>query len=158
MSDIPGRIFNIAKSYLDAAKDRLAEIDTAAQTELDKAMSHDDFSTPAPSDPMERARQKIARTQGENTARQEMPPPGVSDVPDPMQIAYKVIGVPQGSDYLTVESAVNKLRERVDPSKFPSGSQEQAEAKIIGERVEEAFRTLRASLDPNAGRFDRLEI
>ena len=158
MSDIPGRIFNIAKSYLDTAKGRLAEIDAAAQTELDNAIARNEASA-SPADPMERARQKIAQTQGVNKAYTEMPPPSASPaVPDPVQVAYKVIGVPPGSDFLTVESAVNKLRERVSPAKFPDGSQEQAEAKQIGERVEEAFRTLRASLDPNAGRFDRLEI
>ena len=76
-----------------------------------------------------------------------------------MRTAYKIIGVPNGSDFLTVESAVNKLRERCSPTRFPNGSSEQADAQVILQRVEEAFAVLKNALEPMSGsRFDKLEL
>ncbi len=166
MSDNLGRIYKVAKAYLDAAKDRLGEIDSRAQEELTRSLGHDDIRIPDPppassDDPMERARAKIAAAQGTVSARREFSasqtPPSPA-TPDPVQTAYKIIGVPHGSDWLTVQQAVAKLRERCAPSRFAPGSQEQAEAQIILQRVEEANQVLRNALDPGAGRFDRLEI
>ena len=171
MSDIPGRVYKIAKAYLDAAKDRLGEIDATAQEELSRSLSHDDIRIPDPppassDDPMERARAKIAASQGAVTARREFSasqtqPNGATPNPpaaDPLQTAYKIVGVPNGAEYVTVQQAVTKLRERCAPSRFADGSEEQAEAKVILQRVEEAYQVLSNALNPGAGRFDKLEF
>ncbi len=159
MSEIPGRLFRIAKTYLDAAKDRLGEIDARAQDELTRALNRDDIQAglAGSDDPMERAQAKIAATRGETVARREAAP--ASQTPtDPIQTAYKIIGIPPGSDYLTVQTAVNKLRERCAPSRFPNGSVEQSESQMILQKVEEAYQVLQNALDPGAGRFDKLEL
>lgn len=164
MSDVPGRLYRIGKAYLDAAKGRLSEIDAQAQEELSKSLNRDDLVIPAPpvyntaSDPMERAAAKIAALRGQSAARQEAAPPSQAPQTDPVQTAYKILGVAPGSDWPTVQQTVNKLRERGAPSNFPDGSQEQTDAKAILERVEEAYQVLRNALDPTEGRFDRLEI
>ena len=162
MSEIPGRLFRIAKTYLDAAKGRLDEIDSRAQDELTKALNRDDIQSGLSSsdDPMARAQAKIAAARGESASRREAAPvsqtaPGATD---PIQTAYKIIGVPPGSDYLTVQTAVNKLRERCAPSRFPNGSVEQSESQMILSKVEEAYQVLQNALDPGAGRFDKLEL
>ena len=162
MSEIPGRLFRIAKTYLDAAKDRLDEIDSRAQDELTKALNRDDIQSglSGSDDPMTRAQAKIAAARGEAPARREAAPAGQAapTVTDPIQTAYKIIGVPVGADYLTVQTAVNKLRERCAPSRFPNGSVEQSESQMILTKVEEAYQVLQATLDPGAGRFDKLEL
>lgn len=167
MTDIPGRVYRIAKAYLDAAKDRLGEIDARAQEELSRSLSHDDIKIPDPppassDDPMERARAKIAAAQQTSTARREFaasqPAAGAAPAPDPLQTAYKIIGIPNGADYATVQQAVSKLRERCAPARFSEGSEEQAEAKVILQRVEEAYQVLSNALNPGAGRFDKLEF
>lgn len=170
MSDIPGRLYNVARAYLGAAKERLDTLDARAQDELSRALTHDDLPGTAPpaaaSDPMERARAKIAAMQGQSAARHELAPasgslPGSPALPlatDPNETAYKILGLPLGSDYLAVQSAVDKLRRRCDPARFPAGSEEQAEAQLILAKVEEAHQLLRVSLNEGMGRFDKLEI
>lgn len=170
MSDIPGRLYNVARAYLGAAKERLDTLDARAQEELSRALTHDDLpGTAAPavsSDPMERARAKIAAYQGQAGARRELAPasetlpaaPAAGPSTDPVQTAYRILGLPPGADYLAVQSATDKLRRRCDPARFPAGSEEQAEAQTILAKVEEAHQLLRASLNEGLGRFDKLEI
>ncbi len=170
MSDIPGRLYNVARAYLGAAKERIDTLDARAQEELSRALTHEDLpgtaSPLASSDPMERARAKIAALQGQSAARRELAPASQSSVlspapplsTDPVQTAYKILGLPPGADYLAVQSAVDKLRRRCDPARFPAGSEEQAEAQIILAKVEEAHQLLRVSLNEGMGRFDKLEI
>lgn len=173
MSDIPGRLYNVARAYLGAAKERLDTLDARAQEELSRALTHDDLpGTAAPavsSDPMERARAKIAAYQGQAGARRELVPasestpsthasPAPRPSTDPVQTAYRILGLPPGSDYLAVQSATDKLRRRCDPARFPAGSEEQAEAQTILAKVEEAHQLLRASLNEGLSRFDKLEI
>ncbi|MDQ2798443.1 MAG: J domain-containing protein [Armatimonadota bacterium] len=169
MSDLFGRSFRLAKTYLDAAKGRLDEISTGAQEELTRALNRDDIQAglSASDDPMERAQAKIAAARQASASRTELAPeravPDAIPAPaapqtDPLQTAYKILGVPPGSDFLTVQTAANKLRERCAPSRFPDGTQEQTEAKMILQKVEEAYQVLQNALDPSAGRFDKLEI
>jgi len=162
MSDLFGRSLRLAKTYLDEAKGRVADISDSAQQELTRALNRDDIQSglAASPDPMERAQTKINAARGLGTARQEAAPaaqtaPGVAD---PVQTAYRIIGVPPGSDYLTVQTAVNKLRELCAPSRFPNGSAEQSDSQIILQKVEEAYQVLQNALDPGAGRFDKLEL
>ncbi len=171
MSDIPQRVVRVARAYLDAARDRLGEIDARAQEELSRSLTHDDVRVPDPppassDDPMERARAKIAAAQASITARGELSasqfqavvPGSVDSAPNPVTTAYKIIGVPAGSDFAAVQQAVTKLRERCAPTRFPDGSEEQAEAKVILQRVEEAYQMLSNTLNPGSGRFDKLEF
>src|SRR5579875_2290367 len=101
MSDNLGRLYKIAKAYLDSAKDRLGEIDARAQEELSRSATHDDIPVPSPTpsrssdDPMERARAKIAAAQQNTSARHEynfsQPASASTAAPttDPVQTAYK---------------------------------------------------------------------
>ncbi len=162
MSEIPGRLFRIAKTYLDEARGRVEDISDKAQEELTRALNRDDIQAglASPGDPMARAQAKIAAARGETAARDESRPAGQTapGATDPIQTAYKIIGVPAGSDYLTVQTAVNKLRERCAPSRFPNGSEEQSQSQRILQKVEEAYQVLQTVLDPGAGRFDKLEL
>lgn len=170
MSDLFGRSFRLAKTYLDAAKGRLDEISTGAQEELTKALERDDIKAglSASDDPMERAQAKITAARQASASRNELSPerafPASSPSSaspaqtDPLQTAYKILGIPPGSDFLTVQTAANKLRERCAPTRFPDGTQEQTEARLILQKVEEAYQVLQNALDPSAGRFDKLEI
>ena len=158
MSNLSGRLLRLTQSYLEAAKERLGEIDARAQEELTRALNRDDIQAGLSSsdDPMERAQAKLNAARQTASARQELPP--TVGQTDPIQTAYKIIGIPPGSDFLTVQTAVNKLRERCDPSHFLPGSQEQSEARMILQKVEEAYQTLQNALDPGASRFDKLEL
>lgn len=170
MSDLLGRSFRLAKTYLNEAKGRLSDITADAQEELTKALNRDDIQAGlnSPNDPMERAQAKIAAARATAAGQRELSPgryapsSGQTTSPatpsDPMQTAYKILGVPAGSDFLTVQAAANKLRERCAPSRFADGTEEQSEARLILQKVEEAYQVLQNALDPGAGRFDKLEI
>jgi len=170
MSGLSGRLLRLTKTYLEAAKDRLGEIDAVAQEELTRALNRDDIQAGLSSsdDPMERAQAKLNAARQTSSARQELSPSQEIPMPpeashsanltDPIQTAYKIIGIAPGSDFLTVQTAVNKLRDRCAPSRFAEGSQEQSEARMILQKVEEAYQTLQNALDPGAGRFDKLEL
>ena len=162
MSDLLGRSLRLAKTYLNDAKDRISDISDSAQEELTKALDRSDIQAglSASDDPMTRAQAKISAARGETVARREAAPAGQNapGVSDPIQTAYKIIGVLPGSDYLTVQAAVNRLRERCAPSRFPNGSVEQSESQMILQKVEEAYQILQKELDPGAGRFDKLEL
>jgi hypothetical protein len=165
MSDLWGRSFRLAKNYLDDAKGRLDEITAEAQEELTKALDRDDIKAGLASsdDPMVRAQAKIQAARQGAAGRRELSPPPDAPAPaapasDPIGTAYKILGLPPGADFLTVQAAAGKLRERCDPSRFPDGSPEQADARRILQKVEESYRVLQNALDPGAGRFDKLEI
>jgi hypothetical protein len=172
MPDFSQRVYGIAKGYLDAARGRLAEIDAKAQEELDRALTRGEASLPTASsdDPMERAKAKIAAARQSSdafNAAQSHPlldklPDNNGALPplttDPLATAYRIIGVPNGSDYSTVDQAVQKLRDRCAPSRFPQGSPEQKEAETILARIEDANRVLKNALDSTEGRFDKLEF
>ncbi len=170
MSDLFGRSFRLAKTYLDAAKGRLDEVSQSAQEELTRALNRDDIQAglSASDDPMERAQAKINAARQASAARESLSPASAAPMPgptspsatqsDPTLTAYKILGIPPGSDFLTVQTAANKLRERCALSRFPDGTAEQNEARIILQKVEEAYQVLQNALDPGAGRFDKLEI
>ena len=169
---VPDRIYQLAKSYLDAAIERLGEIDNRAQAELDKALAPGGTAAAglsASDDPMDRAAAKIAASRGDVAARGELRPErynfSTSDPsaatgpdPDPIQTAYRVIGVPVGSDMATVDAAVAKLRERAAPERFAEGSQERDDAARIQGRVDNAYAVLQDAHGVEKNRFDRLEL
>ena len=192
MSDISGRILNLAKSYVDVARNRIQDIDAAAIAELQSALSGTDLSRvnpnveyqPVSNDPMARAASKIAAAQALakldeaasspastvpsplNQAanvedqiaaleRKAAPPPAPTT---PERTAYRIIGVPDGSERAVVEDAVRKLRERCAPERFAAGSPERQEALNILTRIDEAFTLLMRSFNVETSRFDKLEL
>jgi len=173
---VPDRIYQMAKAYLDAARGRLDEIDSRAQSELEKALSPGGSARSSVDgiysnmdDPMSRAEAKIANARGEAAARSQLQPqrynfstadPSVNagPDPDPVQTAYRVIGVPIGSDMTTINAAVQKLRERAAPERFPEGSVEREDATRIQARVDNAYAVLEETLGVQKNRFDRLEL
>jgi curved DNA-binding protein CbpA len=68
------------------------------------------------------------------------------------------MGVPVGSDLVTVQAAYEKLARRCDPRRFPDGSTEQKEAELILKRVNAAYEVLKKRLDPTESRFGKLEL
>jgi hypothetical protein len=174
MSDLLGRAYSVAKGYLDNARERLETVDAQAQEEMRRALPREGGDVPpqAPTsgrvgtseetDPFARAAAKIAAAQAQAGAqRQELErrDQATTPPPDPVATAYKIIGVPAGSDFETVRAAVDQLRARCAPARFPDGSNEQAEARVILQRVEEAFHVLQNALPAqNGSRFDKLEL
>jgi len=57
-----------------------------------------------------------------------------------------------------VLSEYNQLAARCDPRRFPEGSEEQHQAKVILERINGALDVLRLKLDPTNHRFGKLEL
>jgi len=193
MSDIPGRLYNIAKSYVDTAKGRIQAIDEAAIAELQSALSRTDMAgvnpnaeyRPVSDDPMARASAKIAAAKArasfdgfsqttspstasnapqellsapEQLAALEKASPPKPATASPESTAYRIIGIPDGSDRTTVEDAVRKLRERCAPERFTEGSSERSEALKILARIDEAYTLLMRSFNVEASRFDKLEL
>ena len=76
MSDLLGRSFRLAKTYLDAAKERLEDVSASAQEELTRALNRDDIQSglSASDDPMERAQAKINAARQTTAARESLSP------------------------------------------------------------------------------------
>lgn len=162
---VPDRIYRIAKATLDAARGRLDDIDQRAASELEQALGPGGSTLGSTSDdPMVRAAAKIAasrasaRTQRYNFSTSE--PTQAEREADPVQTAYRVIGVPYGSDMSVVDKAVAELRSRAAPDRFPEGSPERDSAIKIHSRIDNAYAVLQDAKGQSAGvnRFDRLEL
>ena len=188
VSNIPDRLFKISKSYLDQVRDRIDSELTErerAQAEQELRSRGEDASLPAfadesgpdefhaADDMMRRAEERIAAARREREARSAAAqaqtaaaPPTLAANPaqtaaenaDPNASDYRVLGVPVGSDLMTVLSAYEKLSRRCDPRRFPEGSKEQAEATRILARVNTSYENLRKRLDPTENRFGKLEL
>jgi hypothetical protein len=77
---------------------------------------------------------------------------------DPKEWAQKVLGVTPGADFVEIRAAFERLHTRSDPSKFPSGSEEAAQANEIHVRVQKAYAILSEGFDSTEKRFKSLEI
>lgn len=172
----------MAQAYLDSARNRLADIDPAAEEELRRSLPREasDYSGSGPvglpppqttMSAMERARNKINAAQQQVASRRQLQPEHYNFGPaaqptdiapaaetDVTTTAYRIIGVPEGSAFPVVEKAVLKLRERCAPERFPEGSAEREEATQILRRIDDAFRVLKGSLGVPESRFDKLEF
>ena len=184
---IPERIFRLGKAYVNRMRERVDEwekdLDSAEkelQSEADRPLpgetapprprpTRDDSSTDAI---WQRAEARIAAANRELTAREELTPAGrdsgatgapasstaSSHAADPDAPHYRLLDVPPGADWSTVQSKYEKLARRCDPRRFPDGSTEQKEAQMIMERVNIAYEALRKRLDPTESRFAKLEL
>jgi curved DNA-binding protein CbpA len=77
---------------------------------------------------------------------------------DPLQRAYRVLGLPPDADLPTVRRTYRELAAKSNPSRFPEGSPERAKAEQIHAQIEHAYRLLLRHLDPSADRFHDLEL
>jgi hypothetical protein len=176
---IPNRIYRIAKSYLNQARDRIEALDTElAEKELQgPADTPPPAGAPSGAPPrhdtsaegmIRRAEDRIAAARREHAAREEMarsrpsasPGPAVPAAADAAAATadYRILGVPESADWPAVQSAYEKLARRCDPRRFPEGSSEQQDAQRILDRVNAAYESLRKRLDPTESRFGKLEF
>lgn len=172
---IPQRVYRIGKAYLNRVRDRIEELDAEAERELeseaDRPLPSTPSGRPAPARDdtsveamMQRAEDRIRAARGEAGAREELGADRESShtaapaATDANATHFRVLGVPVGSDWPTVQAAYEKLARRCDVRRFPEGSEEQNDAARILERVNVAYEALRKQLDPLDSRFDKLEL
>jgi hypothetical protein len=170
---IPDRIVKLSKSYMGQVRERidgaLSERELALRELETGSGSAPISSSSSGSDPdslMRRAEEKIAAARREMDASRELRPasapvtastPTPSATLDPDAAHYKILGVPPGSDYATVQAAFEKLTARLDANRFENET-DKAEAGKILERVNSAYDSLRSKLDPTQNRFGKLEL
>ncbi len=77
---------------------------------------------------------------------------------DPDAWARKILGVSANAEFTEIRAAFERLNSRSDPSKFPAGSQEAAQASEIQQRVRKAYAILSEGVDTTEKRFRSLEI
>jgi hypothetical protein len=171
------RIRNIAKTQINAIKERLDRIDADADTHDDALRraedeimrrraerdARDELSDPTDIRPTLRSPEEIASGRTRQAAQSA---PGLT--PDiairpqkgagPLSHHYRVLGVEEGSDFSTVQAAYSKLAARCSPERFAEGSEEQKTVAEIRKRVDHSYDVLRDALDATAGRFDKLEL
>jgi hypothetical protein len=168
---IPDRIVKISKTYMGQVRDRI----DGALSEREDALRELEGDADRPTRPssmdkaddiMRRAEEKVAAARREMDASRELRPASSSATPTVMPTPsasveeashYKVLGIPPGSDYSTVQSAYEKLSRRLDATRFENET-DRAEAARILERVNVAYDALRSQLDPTTNRFGKLEL
>lgn len=141
------RLALIMKGYVSATGDRLDKI--AAEEELRET----------------RSRQKAAKELESATAtdrfRARTDATGhvvVADAAPRLANEYRLLGLKPGAQLEAVEAAWRELARRADPKRFPSGSPEERKAAEILNAVNDAYASIRESLNPTEGRFGRLEL
>lgn len=173
---IPDRIGRLGKAYVGAIKDRieteLSEREAAAN-ELDGHTERRGKAVPPPpaselsdlDSLMRRAEEKIAAARQGLEARQELAPGGQAPAPPvvvadttPLSADYRVLGLSAGASLGEVQAAYEDLTRRSDPKRFPEGSNEQAQARRILERVNLAYDNIRRENNPTEDRFAKLEL
>lgn len=177
--NLPRRLRNIAKSQLKAMQDRLDRIDEEVELEARERRAERDarreLDDPTDIRPAMRTPEEIAagvsRPAAGASANQSVSqparptvdtaPPNTPSTPPSatsLTASYRILGLEDGADLSAVDDAYAKLSARCAPDRFPEGSEEQQAAHEIFKRVDAAYNTLRDSLDPTAGRFDKLEL
>jgi hypothetical protein len=84
--------------------------------------------------------------------------PQVADGVDLDEVARNILGVRADAEFETVRDAFRRLHRRSDPSSFPAGSKEAANAARIQQRVNWAYARLTANTSETSRRFRSLEI
>lgn len=70
--------------------------------------------------------------------------------------AYQTLGLEVGVSLSVVRRQYRTLSQRANPERFPEGSLERERAQQIQTRIERAYQTLLAHLDPSSARFRNL--
>ncbi|MER3401819.1 MAG: hypothetical protein C4336_03390 [Armatimonadota bacterium] len=87
------------------------------------------------------------------------PPADVASKPETdteLRRAYQTLGLEVGASLSVVRRQYRTLSQRVNPERFPEGSPERERAEQIQARIERAYQTLLAHLDPSSARFRNL--
>jgi len=139
---ILGRLYRLLSAYITVTSERLER--AASQVESESRRAADDLE------------EVLLRTTPRQEPARAAQPTAVDQ--SRLSAAYKVLGLPPGSDLKTVEEKWRSLVARADPKRFPAGSAEERRASEILKQVNEAYRELRDYLNPAGGRFEKLEI
>lgn len=135
MSSEVRRAYDLLRGYVGREWDRIKDIEWAeAAKELlvpagEPAQAEPATDTPAPTPPT-----------------------------DYKAVARQVLGVKPEDDFATVRKAFERLNGRTNPSLFPAGSDEAAQAAKLREKVTWAYQFLTAGMDDTQKRFGSLEI
>ena len=158
---IPDKFYRIARGKLTELKDWFDRVDEerelqqsghqSAREELNAAISSSQQYTPHPVSPP-------PSVEGINSGLRASSAPPAMTIQDPLAYHYRLLGLQPGTDLFAVEAAYKSYIKRADPSRFSSGSPEEATAKEIRQRIESAYEVLRDALDPTVRRFDLLEF
>lgn len=133
------RTYDLLRGYVNKEWDRIRSIEwQSAWQELESSLRPAEPAAPAePEEPEAPAVQ-----------------PGV----DLDAVARSILGVPEGAGFEEVRAAFRRLHRRSDPSSFPPGSTEAANAARIQQRVNWAYARLTAGTSSTEKRFRSLEI
>lgn len=151
------RVTRIARGYLDQITDRLEEIEREmdrqgkaradAQSELQEALD--------PTNP----RRRPSSSPG---APPSSPTSVSASTSSPVQQewslsqCYRVLGLPEGTDFALVRRTYNDLMKKCDPARFPEGSEERQKATQLRTQIDRAYKILLKHFDPSAERFGEL--
>ena len=178
---IPDRIGRLGKAYVGAIKGKIESELGERESALSELDSSPGDRVPAsgrrvPPPPqselsdvdslMRRAEEKIASARRELESRQELSPPtatyptpaAVPTDTNPLAADYRVLNLSPGASLGEVQAAYEDLLRRSDPKRFPEGSNEQAQARRILDRVNLAYENLRREINPTEDRFAKLEL
>ena len=75
-----------------------------------------------------------------------------------LEHARRILGVAEGATFASIRQAFQRLNERSDPKKFPTGSAEATQAAEIQRKVQWAYQLLTEDVDPTEKRFGSLEV
>ena len=180
---IPDRLFRLAKGKVGELKDYIGHIGEneelspeeeerllksqslkRAKGELEEAMSSPTppaRPTLSPQSSVSIRRRTPDEIAGSGISYQNSTPTsnssGVS-TSDPLDEHFRLLGLPSGSDFATVQATYDKLKERCKPDRFPADSKESKELDEIRAKLDVSFKALKKALDPTARRFDLIEI
>jgi hypothetical protein len=157
------RLRNIAKTQLNALKERLDRIDDEEDLDVSTKRAERDarreLEDPTDIRPVRRSPEEIARGIPTPTPRAESTgSPIVQTEENALAAHYRRLEIPAGSDLATVEGAYEKIRGLIGELGKSGGAEQQQKADELLKRYTESYETLRDALDPTAGRFDKLEL
>ncbi len=134
------RAYNLLRGYINREWDRLKEWERLdALRELDKPID-----APQGEKPVEESPDKTVIYVPEGTTRP--------------QAALQILDLKEGASFTEIRHAFVKISRRSDPSNFPEGSMEQAQAKDVYRKAHWAYRILTEDMSDAQKRFGSLEI